>query len=181
MDIRRMFCKLLYLYTLFEHHWFHLVSLNNLNGRRMDVSISTCVYLVITDFISNRSSQRSLSYVDFWIKVGWQLCFYFILTAFKVGPLSKPYRVHCLCNHLTAFGAGLTVPMNTINLNDSGFAKLDENPVIFATMVSLMCLYVLMLIWARKRDLLDKVMVWPQFYINDSNSIYKVFLSITFK
>nr|XP_034310453.1 uncharacterized protein LOC105340501 isoform X2 [Crassostrea gigas] len=75
-----------------------------------------------------------------------------------VGPLTKPYRVHCLCNHLTAFGAGLTVPMNTINLNDSGFAKLDENPVIFATMVSLMCLYVLMVIWARKRDLLDKVM-----------------------
>ncbi|XP_062611467.1 uncharacterized protein LOC134273293 [Saccostrea cucullata] len=75
-----------------------------------------------------------------------------------VGPLSKPYRVHCLCNHLTAFGAGFAVPMNSLNLNDSGFAKLDENPVIFATMVSLMCVYVLMLIWARKRDLLDKVM-----------------------
>ncbi|XP_055995228.1 uncharacterized protein LOC125649388 [Ostrea edulis] len=75
-----------------------------------------------------------------------------------VGPLSKPYRIHCLCNHLTAFGAGFAVPMNSLSLNDSGFAKLDENPVIFATMVSLMCVYVLMLIWARNRDLLDKVM-----------------------
>lgn len=94
------------------------------------------------------------------VPCGQHLYFFFLL---KVGPLTKPYRVHCLCNHLTAFGAGFAVPMNSLNLNDSGFAKLDENPVIFATMVSLMCLYVLMVIWARKRDLLDKVMVWPQF------------------
>ncbi|KAK3095491.1 hypothetical protein FSP39_015311 [Pinctada imbricata] len=76
----------------------------------------------------------------------------------EVGPLSKPYRVHCLCDHLTAFGAGFAVPMNTINLDDSAFSKLDENPVIFATMVSVMCAYVLMLIWARKRDLQDVIM-----------------------
>ena len=82
-----------------------------------------------------------------------------------MGPLSKPYRVHCLCNHLTAFGAGFAVPMNSLNLNDSGFAKLDENPVIFATMVSVMCLYVLMLIWGRKKDLLDKVMVLIELHL----------------
>ncbi|XP_052071199.1 polycystin family receptor for egg jelly-like [Mytilus californianus] len=76
----------------------------------------------------------------------------------EVGPLSSPDRIHCLSSHLTSFAAGFAVPMNTIDLNDSAFTKLDENPIIFCTMVSLMCLYMLMCIWARKRDLMDKIM-----------------------
>lgn len=67
--------------------------------------------------------------------------------------------IHCKTNHLTAFGAGFAVPLNNIDLNDSAFSKLDENPVVFATMVSVMLAYILMLIWARKKDKLDLVMV----------------------
>ena len=73
--------------------------------------------------------------------------------------MSTPDRIHCLSSHLTSFAAGFAVPMNTIDLNDSAFSKLDENPIIFCTMVSMMCLYILMCVWARKRDMVDKIMV----------------------
>jgi len=77
----------------------------------------------------------------------------------QVGPLTEVTRIHCLCNHLTAFGAGFAVPMNTMNLDDSAFLNLDSNPIVFATMVSMMCLYLLTCIWARKRDKKDAVLV----------------------
>ncbi|KAL5017875.1 hypothetical protein ScPMuIL_003597 [Solemya velum] len=73
------------------------------------------------------------------------------------GSLSRPDRVHCLCNHLTSFGAGFSVPINTINLNNSAFTKLDENPVVFSTMICVLCGYLLMLIWARKKDKQDVI------------------------
>lgn len=82
---------------------------------------------------------------------------------FQVGPLTEPARIHCLCNHLTAFGAGFAVPMNTINLNNSAFTNLDSNPIVFATMVSMMCLYLLLLIWARKKDKRDAILVKTSF------------------
>lgn len=87
--------------------------------------------------------------------------FFYLL---KVGPLTEPARIHCLCNHLTAFGAGFAVPMNTINLNDSAFTNLDSNPIVFATMVSMMCLYLLLLIWARKKDKKDALLVRLIYY-----------------
>jgi len=49
--------------------------------------------------------------------------------------------------------------MNSINLSDSAFNNLDSNPIVFATMVSMMCVYLLMLIWARKRDKKDALLV----------------------
>ena len=49
--------------------------------------------------------------------------------------------------------------MNSIDLDDSAFTKLNENPLVFAVMVSCMCLYLVLLIWARKKDQIDEYMV----------------------
>ena len=65
----------------------------------------------------------------------------------------------CLCDHLTDFTSGFAVPMNSINLDDSAFGKLNENPLVFCVMVSCMCLYLVLLIWAKKKDRIDDYMV----------------------
>ncbi len=49
--------------------------------------------------------------------------------------------------------------MNSIDLKNSAFTKLDENPLVFATMVSCMCMYLLCCIWARKKDKTDELLV----------------------
>ncbi|XP_013386005.1 uncharacterized protein LOC106155635 isoform X1 [Lingula anatina] len=55
------------------------------------------------------------------------------------------------------FGGGFSIPMNTIDFTDSAFNKLDENPIIFATMIGIVCFYMVMCIWARKQDKIDEL------------------------
>ena len=51
----------------------------------------------------------------------------------------------------------MVVPMNSVDLNNSAFLNLSSNPIVFATMVSIMCLYLVLCVWARKKDKLDEV------------------------
>ena len=53
----------------------------------------------------------------------------------------------------------MVVPMNPIDLSSSAFLNLGSNPIVFATMVSIMCLYVALCVWARKKDKEDEVKV----------------------
>lgn len=58
------------------------------------------------------------------------------------------------------FGATFAAPFNTFDpLDTSGWSNLDENPLIFSVMVSLLCFYLCCLIWARRQDLKDEVKV----------------------
>ena len=68
-------------------------------------------------------------------------------------------KLFCGCNHLTSFGGGMVVPMNSIDLSGSAFLNLHNNPIVFATMVSIMCLYVSLCVWARKKDKEDEIKV----------------------
>ncbi|XP_013422214.1 uncharacterized protein LOC106182109 [Lingula anatina] len=80
-----------------------------------------------------------------------------------VGPKTTVDAAQCFCDHLTSFGSSFYVPMNTIRPADSGFLKLDENPIVFSFGVVVLCLYFVLLIWARKADTKDieKVGVTP--------------------
>ncbi|PAA70873.1 hypothetical protein BOX15_Mlig012120g1 [Macrostomum lignano] len=61
----------------------------------------------------------------------------------------------CKCNHLTDFVSQFYIPMNEIDFSDSAFLKLDSNPIVFATFLAIFCLYLVILIWARRRDCTD--------------------------
>ncbi|XP_033125654.1 polycystic kidney disease and receptor for egg jelly-related protein-like [Anneissia japonica] len=76
----------------------------------------------------------------------------------EVGPESTRTRTQCLSDHLTSFGSGFSVPMNTVNLGQSPFSSLNENPVVFVFMVCCMMLYLTVILWARKADQRDLVM-----------------------
>jgi hypothetical protein len=67
----------------------------------------------------------------------------------------------CRCNHLTSFGGDFVVPPNTIDFGSvwSKFKSLHENAAVFGTVVSILILYVIVMIWARRKDRKDVIKV----------------------
>ena len=51
------------------------------------------------------------------------------------------------------------VPANKIDLSNSAFTKLNENPLVFSVMIGCMCLYLVLLIWAKRADKEDEIRV----------------------
>ncbi|XP_041474499.1 uncharacterized protein LOC121423243 isoform X2 [Lytechinus variegatus] len=75
----------------------------------------------------------------------------------EVGPNSRLLNTQCFCTHLTSFGGGFEVPMNSIDLSQSAFSKLNENPVVFVFMVCMFSVYLTVVLWAYKKDQRDLV------------------------
>ncbi|XP_003938130.2 polycystin-1-like protein 2 [Saimiri boliviensis] len=78
-----------------------------------------------------------------------------------VGPRTSPYQTHCLCNHLTFFGSTFLVMPNAIDIHQTAelFATFEDNPVIVTTVGCLCVVYVLVVIWARRKDAQDQAKV----------------------
>ncbi|XP_077978964.1 polycystin-1-like protein 2 [Glandiceps talaboti] len=73
----------------------------------------------------------------------------------RVDPLSTPEETICHCNHLTNFGIdSFYVPINTIewDVAFANFARLDENPVVFVTVCIIIVVYVILVIFLRRKD-----------------------------
>lgn len=64
----------------------------------------------------------------------------------------------CRCNHLTAFGGEVLVAPNPIDFDKvlAGFANIDDNPTVLATIIFLFLLYFLGVMWAKRKDARDK-------------------------
>ncbi|XP_041364430.1 uncharacterized protein LOC121379844 [Gigantopelta aegis] len=73
-----------------------------------------------------------------------------------VGPRTDVDRTHCLCTHLTTFAGGWVVPPNTIDW-DFVFSNADfyQNPTIYITMIIIIVVYLMVAIWARRKDRKD--------------------------
>ncbi|XP_064239027.1 polycystin-1-like protein 2 isoform X2 [Aotus nancymaae] len=78
-----------------------------------------------------------------------------------VGPRTSPYQTHCLCNHLTFFGSTFLVMPNAIDIHQTAelFATFEDNPVVVTTVGCLCVVYVLVIIWARRKDAQDQAKV----------------------
>ncbi|XP_077919652.1 polycystin-1-like protein 2 [Halichoerus grypus] len=79
----------------------------------------------------------------------------------QVGPRTTHSQTHCLCNHLTFFGSTFLVMPNTIDICQTAelFATFEDNPVVVTTVGCLCVAYVLVVIWARKKDAQDQAKV----------------------
>lgn len=79
----------------------------------------------------------------------------------QVGLQTTTTRTHCECNHLTWFGARVIVPPNTISFTN--ISERIKDPRNYATILSVLCsllvLYCLILVWARRRDIQDRAKV----------------------
>lgn len=82
----------------------------------------------------------------------------------QVGPRTTRSWAHCLCSHLTFFGSSFLVMPNVVNVRQTAelFATFEDNPVVVGTVGGLCVLYVLAVIWARRKDVQDraKVRAW---------------------
>ena len=72
-------------------------------------------------------------------------------------------KVHCLCNHLTSFGGEFFVAPNPIDFTKvwTEFGRLGEsgNYIVLATVCSMLALYFIGLMFARRVDKNDKLKV----------------------
>ncbi|XP_071105701.1 polycystin-1-like [Haliotis cracherodii] len=73
-----------------------------------------------------------------------------------VGDETNYNETVCYCNHLTTFGGGWAVAPNTIDWNFV-FANADfyKNPTIYITEMVICVLYLLAVVWARRKDRKD--------------------------
>ncbi|XP_076989221.1 polycystin-1-like protein 2 isoform X2 [Tamandua tetradactyla] len=79
----------------------------------------------------------------------------------QVGPRTSPSQTHCRCNHLTFFGSTFLVMPNAIDVRQAAtlFATFEDNPVVVTAVGCLCVVYVLGVIWARRKDAQDRAKV----------------------
>ena len=75
----------------------------------------------------------------------------------KVGGRTSRSMLHCRCNHLTWFGADMFVPPTELDLDKSlgKLTELHKYPALLATFCTIVALYLLCLVWARRKDKAD--------------------------
>ncbi|XP_049643392.1 polycystic kidney disease protein 1-like 3 [Suncus etruscus] len=76
----------------------------------------------------------------------------------QVGPRSTLLRTQCLCNHLTYFGSDFFIVPRTVDVKDTVklFLRVTNNPVGVSLLASLLGLYLLLFIWAWRKDQEDR-------------------------
>ncbi|XP_061566502.1 polycystin-1-like protein 2 isoform X1 [Cololabis saira] len=79
----------------------------------------------------------------------------------RVGPLTTPFVTQCLCNHLTLFGSSFFVMPNLVDVSRTAelFATFTNNPVVVCFVGAIFAVYLLVVIWARRKDIQDATKV----------------------
>ncbi|MEQ2213262.1 hypothetical protein XENOCAPTIV_012008, partial [Xenoophorus captivus] len=87
----------------------------------------------------------------------------------RVGFKTTHLITQCLCKHLTFFGSSFFVTPNLVDPSRTAelFATFAENPVVVCFVGALFVTYLLVVVWARRKDIKDTVKVKCLF----SNSI----------
>ena len=88
----------------------------------------------------------------------------FLFFHFQVHNQSTENLQRCQCTHLTWFGGDIFIPPNSLNIKAS-IAKLPEiykHPALLATFCVIIGLYILGLLWARRKDRKDIAKVFLQ-------------------
>ncbi len=91
-----------------------------------------------------------------------------MLLSSKVGVGTTHLVTQCLCNHLTFFGSSFFVTPNLVDPSRTVelFATFAENPVVVCFVGALFVAYLLVVVWARRKDIKDaaKVQYARQFF-----------------
>ncbi|XP_071766137.2 polycystin-1-like protein 2 [Centroberyx gerrardi] len=79
----------------------------------------------------------------------------------QVGPLTTPLVTQCLCNHLTFFGSSVFVMPNLVDVSRTAelFATFTNNPVVVCFVGAIFVAYLLVVVWARRKDIQDSAKV----------------------
>ncbi|KAM3625915.1 uncharacterized protein V6R79_019756 [Siganus canaliculatus] len=79
----------------------------------------------------------------------------------RVGPLTTPLVTQCLCNHLTLFGSSFFVMPNLVDVSRTAelFSTFTNNPVVVCFVGAIFAAYLLVVAWARRKDIQDSAKV----------------------
>ncbi|XP_060741700.1 polycystin-1-like protein 2 [Tachysurus vachellii] len=79
----------------------------------------------------------------------------------RVGPQTTSQVTQCLCTHLTSFGSSFFVMPNTVDVSQTAqlFSTFANNPVVVCFVGAIFLTYFITVIWARRKDLQDKIKV----------------------
>lgn len=97
--------------------------------------------------------------------------------SFKVGANTTHLETQCLCNHLTFFGNSFFVTPNLVDPSRTAelFATFADNPVVVCFIAALFLAYLLVLVWARRKDIRDTVKVlhlsWTEEWIKNNKRL----------
>uniref|UniRef100_A0A8P4G0C2 Polycystic kidney disease protein 1-like 2 n=1 Tax=Dicentrarchus labrax TaxID=13489 RepID=A0A8P4G0C2_DICLA len=100
----------------------------------------------------------------------------------RVGVQTTHLVTQCLCNHLTFFGSSFFVTPNLVDPSRTAelFGTFAENPVVVCFVGALFVAYLLVVLWARRKDIQDvakvKVTVLED---NDPMDDYRYLLSVS--
>ena len=99
----------------------------------------------------------------------------------KVGVQTTQSVTHCLCNHLTFFGSSFFVTPNLVDPSRTAelFGTFAENPVVVSFVGSLFVAYLLVIVWARRKDVQDVAKV-SKYYSEITNGIKGILKSKMF-
>ncbi|XP_028329737.1 polycystic kidney disease protein 1-like 2 [Gouania willdenowi] len=100
----------------------------------------------------------------------------------RVGPLTTPLVTQCLCNHLTFFGSSFFVMPNLVDVSRTAelFATFTNNPVVVCFVGAIFVAYLLVVVWARRKDIQDTAKVKITFLEdNDALAEYRYMLNIS--
>lgn len=84
--------------------------------------------------------------------------YYFVLVTTQVSQASRPDTTVCMCNHLTTFTV-VIVPVNTIDFANAFSQDLSENALVFTFIVVVISIYLLVVIYMRRKDREDVLKV----------------------
>ncbi len=78
-----------------------------------------------------------------------------------MAPGTNKERIVCSCNHLTSFGSDLLVAPNPIDFDSAfqNFGSLAENVAVLALISTILGAYIIGVVWARRADKRDLLMV----------------------
>uniref|UniRef100_A0A669CHB8 Polycystic kidney disease 1 like 2a n=1 Tax=Oreochromis niloticus TaxID=8128 RepID=A0A669CHB8_ORENI len=99
----------------------------------------------------------------------------------RVGANTTHLETQCLCNHLTFFGNSFFVTPNLVDPSRTAelFATFANNPVVVCFVAALFLAYLLVLVWARRKDIQDTVKVKvTELEDNDPMDEYRYLLSV---
>ncbi|XP_024275138.1 polycystic kidney disease protein 1-like 2 [Oncorhynchus tshawytscha] len=100
----------------------------------------------------------------------------------RVGPLTTSLVTQCLCNHLTFFGSSFFIMPNLVDVSRTTelFATFSDNPVVVCFVGAIFIAYLLVVVWARRKDIKDiaKVKV-TLLEDNDPLAEYRYMLNIS--
>nr|XP_020466514.1 polycystic kidney disease protein 1-like 2 [Monopterus albus] len=79
----------------------------------------------------------------------------------RVGPLTTSLVTQCFCNHLTLFGSSFFVMPNLVDVSRTAelFATFTNNPVVVCFVGAIFVAYLLVVIWAHRKDIQDSAKV----------------------